>query len=225
MRENVGFRPAGKVKRRAGRHESKTFLRQFKPVFTRQHPIEMRLQLMKMKDVVRGVGLLLGGQRVRAPVGGLLLFAEVNIKDFLAELFKGMPVRISAAELRGYFGAIKRAAINAKILADDRHIETGVMEKLGDFLVREQGFEVWGRVIALFELHKVGGAVARGKLHQAQAVAAVIQAHGLGIDGNAVAEFEAFGQVAVVECDGHWVRPWFVSPASLKLRRAFCLAR
>ena len=58
-------------------------------------------------------------------------------------------------------------------------------------------------VVAVAELHDMGGAIAGRKLDEAQAVAVGVETHGLGIDGDAVAPGQTVGQITVVQVDGH----------------------
>ena len=106
---------------------------------------------------------------------------------FAAEVLQAVAVGIGAHQLGGDFGAIDRGAINAEVAADCRHVEAGEVEDLGHPRVGQQRLQVGGFVVSLGELHQMADPVAGGKLQQAETVAGQVQAHGLAVDGDAVA--------------------------------------
>ena len=70
--------------------------------------------------------------------------------------------------------------------------------------VRQQRFEARrGGIIRRAELNEVRGAIASRKLDEAEPVAMGVEAQRLGIDGDARAEAQPGGQVALVQ--GHCV--------------------
>ena len=77
------------------------------------------------------------------------------------------------------------------------------MEDLQDLGVGQQRLEIERLMGACGELHQVTDAVAGRELRQTQAVAMRIEAHRLGVDGDAPAEIEARGKVAVMKVDAH----------------------
>ena len=69
------------------------------------------------------------------------------------------------------------------VFAQHAEIEAGEMEDLEDRLVGEQPLDI-GRLAlgSARDLHDIGGAIARRKLHDAEPIAVRIEAHGLGVD-------------------------------------------
>src|SRR6185437_1308640 len=108
MRENVVFRPTGEVEERARRQELETGGGHRRAALARQHDVEPGAQGMEMEDIRRGIAELLVGQLGGAPIGGLLLFREVDAEQFLAQILEAVPVGEGANQLGGDLGAIDR---------------------------------------------------------------------------------------------------------------------
>ncbi len=94
---------------------------------------------------------------------------------------------------------------------DHRQVEPGEMEDLGDRRVGQQPAQIGRGIVAIGEMHHMGIAVAAGKLQHAQPVAPQVQAHGLGVDGDAVGEHKPAGKIVAVIGYGHDPAPLSLS--------------
>ena len=53
-------------------------------IFTGKHLIKLFLELVQVQHIASRIGLLFCGQYVRTPIGRLLLFGNINAKQFPA---------------------------------------------------------------------------------------------------------------------------------------------
>ena len=90
---------------------------------------------------------------------------------------------------------------------DRRNVEAGKMENLQDRRIAHQRPQIGCAIGAAIELDDMGVAVTRRQLHDAERVARGIEAHRLGVDGDAAAEGQAVRQIALVQRDRHVLAP------------------
>src|SRR6185312_9723933 len=203
MRENVLGRPAREVETGAAWQELETGLREVGPAFALQHLVELCLQGMEMQDIRGGIAELLVAQFGGTPIGGLLLLRELDAEKVAAEILEAVAIGEGAREPRGDLGAIDRPCRDAEIMPEHGDVEAAEMEDLQDRGIGQQRLEAWRVIGAGGELHEMRYAITGRKLDQAQAVAMGIEAHRFRVDGDAGAEREAGGKVAMVEMDAH----------------------
>ena len=82
-------------------------------------------------------------------------------------------------------------------------VEARVVENLEDRLVAEQLLDVGRVLLAGGDLHHIGRAVARRKLHHAKPVAPRIEPHRLGVDGDGAFIGREVGKIAAMQANGH----------------------
>ena len=85
MGENIGLRPAHKIKLRTRGQEIKTRLCDFCPVFPIQHRLKRVAQPVQIENIRCRVIDLRLAQRVCPPVARLLLFRDINAKQLLQQ--------------------------------------------------------------------------------------------------------------------------------------------
>src|SRR6185295_11085573 len=81
------------------------------------------------------------------------------------------------------------------------------VENLQDRCVAKQLLEIGSIRRARRDLHHIGRPIAGRELHHAQPVAARIETHGFGVDGNRALVPREVGKVAAMETNGHQVLP------------------
>jgi hypothetical protein len=172
-------------------------------VFADQAGFQRILQLVQVKHVGRGIFLLGIGQNGGAPVRGLLLLGHIDADHFRQQVFQPVAVGEGAHQLGRDLGTPHRGGDDAKRLLQHGDVEPAEVEQLQRRGVGQQALQVGGSGLALGDLHQMGIAVARGQLHQAQPVAARVEPHGFGVDGDDGAKVQAGGQVVLVKLDGH----------------------
>jgi hypothetical protein len=91
---------------------------------------------------------------------------------------------------------------------DDGNVEAPEMEDLGHLGIGQERLEVGRRIVAA-ELHQMTIAIASRELQQAEAIAQRVEAHGLAVDGYALAEVEPGRQVADMQLVGQANSPDF----------------
>ena len=197
--EDVELGPTLEVEAGAVGQEIEAGLGERGAPFAGEHRVELLLQRVQVEHVVGGVIQLARGERVRAPVGRLLLLGDLDAEQVAAEVLEAVAVGERAREAGRDLRAIDRPAADAERVLQHRDIEAGKVEELQHSLVGQQRGEA-GRVDgrAGRELHQVAVAVAARELHQAEPVAMGIEAHGLGVDGHRIAEGEPRRQVAAM---------------------------
>ena len=92
----------------------------------------MAFEGVQVQDIRGGVGELLLGQRLGAPVGGLLLLGKVDAQQLPAEVLEAEPVGEGAGELGGDLGALDRLAAHAQRMLEHGDVEAAEMEELQD---------------------------------------------------------------------------------------------
>ena len=138
MGENIGFRPAFKIKQGSGGEKIETVGGQFGAIFARQPNFQFIAQLVQIKHVRGRIFHLLRGQFVSAPVGTLLLFGNLNAGQLAAQILEAMILRIGAGQFGGDFGAIDRCGHDAEVMIERGDIKARKMKDLGDFVISQQ---------------------------------------------------------------------------------------
>jgi hypothetical protein len=98
MRKYVFLGPSGQIQPGPRRQKLETGRGEFLAALPRQHHVELGLERVQIEHVVGRVGDLRLGQRIGAPVGGLLLLGNVLAEQFLGEVLEAMPVRLGAGQ-------------------------------------------------------------------------------------------------------------------------------
>ncbi len=158
---------------------------------------------MQVEHVLGGVALLRVAQRRRPPVRALLALVELDAEELANQVLESVAVGVGPHQPRRDLGAVDRTAVDLEVPAEHREIEAGIVEQLQSPPVGKKTPQVGCRILAGWQLHEVGPAVAGGELHDAQSVAPWIETHGLGIDGHDVAEIQPGRQIAVMKGDIH----------------------
>ena len=153
---------------------------------------------MPVMHVGSGIIPLILRQLIRAPIGTLLLFGDIDAEQFLANILIAVLIGIGANKARGGARAIDRRSAHAQIMPHDRQIEPGEMKDFYPRRISQQFYQVWRIIRTGCELHEMRVAIAIGQLHQAEAVALIIEAHRLGIDGNIAVQHQIRGQIALM---------------------------
>ena len=109
-----------------------------------------------------------------------------------------MTVCVGADQAAGDFGAIDGCGQHAERTQHCGDVKAAIMEKFKHIRIGEQAAEVRGFRLAARDLDQMGMAIARGELHQTQAVAVRMQAHRLAINRNFWPQIEAVGKVILV---------------------------
>jgi hypothetical protein len=211
MRENINIAPACHVQFGANWQEIHGFLRQCGTVFALQYFVEPQFQPVQVQNVRGGVSELILRQYPRAPVGGLLLFRQIDADQLARQILEAVAVGKGAREDGGHFGAIDRLRHHAEMAPDRGEIGAGEMKQLHDLGIGHEFFQTGRGGVAEGQLHQMRIPVARRKLHEAKPVPIPVKPHRLGIDRDAIAEGQVGGQVAFMERDGHGNRPMSVA--------------
>ena len=202
--EEVGFFVAEQVEPGAGGEEVVGGLREIETIFAVQKGFELLPDGVQVEHIRGGVGLLFLSERFGAPVAGLLLLGEFDASEVFGEVFQAVTVGVGADQAAGDFGADDGGREHAQAVIEGGDVEAGEMEEFLGVWVGEEGFQVravWALAAQNFgdDLDEVGGAVAGRKLHQTEAVAMRVEAHGFGVDGDEAAEIQVFGEVVLME--------------------------
>ena len=189
MGENIRRVPPQHVEPCPFGQEGKAGLGEIEPPFAPQQGLQLRPQRVQVQHIGGGVGKLLGGQLDCAPVGGLLLLRQLDAQQVAAQVAQPVAIGEGARQLGRDFRALHRRHSDAERLLQHCDVEPREMHQLGDGGVGQQAGEV-GAVEAAAaeghrnELHQMHLPITGRELYQAQTVAARVQAHGLGIDGD-----------------------------------------
>ena len=125
VREDIDVRPAREIEAGARRQEAEGGLGQLGAALALQHGVELGLQGVQMQHVGGGIGQLLVGQPVGAPVGGLLLLGQVDAQQLRQRSFRPAAVGEGADQLGGDLGAVDRLAADAERMLDARRCRSG----------------------------------------------------------------------------------------------------
>src|SRR5215217_3274097 len=203
MGEYVFRRPAGKIEPRAIGKEAEAGGGELPASFAGDQDVELLLDGVQVDDIGCRIGDLGVRQLLGAPVGELLLLGEIDAEHVAHQVLEPVLVRIGAGQAGSDFGAIDRDRHDSERLVQSGEIEAGEMEDLDDRWVGKQPLQVGRLAPARWNLHHVGRAVPRRKLHHAQPVAVMVEPHGLGVDRRRIAIPGEVGQVAAMQADGH----------------------
>ena len=113
-----------------------------------------------------------------------------------------MAVGVGAHELRGDLGAPHRGHDDAEILQDERDVEAREVQDLEPCGIGEHRLQVGRVILPDRELHEMLVAAAVRKLHDAEPVAELVEAHRLAVHGDGTGCEHVCGQVALVEIRG-----------------------
>lgn len=207
MGKEIDFRPTHEIKFRTGRKKIKTGLGNLFAVFADQHTIQNSAQAMEIKNIVCRVNLLFFGEGRATPIGGLLLFAELDPEKFFAQFLERMTVGKGANEARCNFGAVYRSALDAEISADRSDIKSPEMEYLFNRGVGQKTLEIGGIIpFANRKTDEVGITVPERELDKAKPVADQIETHRLGINSDRGTKSQIVRQIMCVQIDRHTIR-------------------
>jgi hypothetical protein len=205
VRKDVLLRPAGNIEQRARRKEIEAGLRKRGPALALEPFVELVLEGMEIADVARSIFALRLAELGGAPIAGLLLFRDLEAEKLFDEILEPVAVGVGADEARCRPGTLKRGGHDSEVVLHDADVEAREMVELEPIRVREQPLQVRRRKVAsLSEPDEMLVALAVRQLHQAQPVAAGVEAHRLGIDRDRpVGEPDVSGQVFLVQMNGH----------------------
>src|SRR5437763_15247621 len=99
MREDVFRRPAGEIEKRARRQKFEAGGGNGAAPLALQHGIELGAQGMQVKNVRGSIAQLLVAEFGGAPVGGLLLFGEIDAEQIATQILEPVPIGEGADQL------------------------------------------------------------------------------------------------------------------------------
>ena len=161
MVKNIHLVKATKIHLGTGWKKCKACLCRLGSSFSRQHDVEFCAQVMKIEHVTRRIVLLSLAERGSTPVGGLLLFRDLDPEQLGTQVLQTVPVGVGPTQLRGDFGAVDRAVDRTYRMRQSRQVETGEMKQLGDSSIRQQSGEAGRRLRRVGQLHEMRIAIAR----------------------------------------------------------------
>ena len=106
--EDVHRGEAGEIEPRPLRQIGEGGARQPVAPLAREHRVELLAQRVQMQHVGGGVGELRVAERLRAPVGRLLLLGDLDAEQLARQILEAVPVGVGARQLGGDLGAIDR---------------------------------------------------------------------------------------------------------------------
>ena len=130
-----------------------------------EHRIKALFELVKMKHVRSGIGLLLLGQGRRGPVRTLLLLGQLDAGEFCTKILEAVAIGIGPRQLGCDLGAVDRRRVDAEIVLHNRDIEAREVKDLQDPRVRQQRLEIGCVLTSLRKLHEVRSAITGRELH------------------------------------------------------------
>src|SRR5256885_16761085 len=92
--------PAGDIEQSSGRKEVEAGLGERHSVLTLETLVELRLELMQITDIARGIIALRITELVGPPVAGLLRLGQIDVEQLLHQVLQPMTVGVSRSEER-----------------------------------------------------------------------------------------------------------------------------
>ncbi len=159
----------------------------------RQHGIELFAQAVQVTHIARRVFLLLGREHCLAPIAALLLLGDFLTEQITAQILEAMAIRKRAHQAGGNFGAVNRRRDNPKILLQNRDIKPREVKQLHPRRVAQKLHQIGGVVLPRQKLDEMLIPSPVRQLHEAEPIALVVEAHGLGIDRNIAGKTDGCG--------------------------------
>ena len=119
-----------------------------------------------------------------------------------------MPGAVGAGQAAGHLGAKDRLHSDAQVFGQGGHVEAGEMENLLDRLALHQGLEPRRFLLAPGQADAANIVLVVANLNQAEPIAAMDQAHRLGVDrqgpGTGIEGLPLGIQIAIKDAKASW---------------------